>query len=139
MVFLNLYFKFLVFLPSTSKTRARQLGVLSGGPESWPSCLWRRGSGGVPSPSLDATPGAFAIQRLSFNFLCTQQKKILYQKWWYFGTVCILQNGKRLQKFLPFYLGGFRLKWIWNSTLGYISKWFLVSCVSLSNAHRGVG
>lgn len=27
------------------------------------------------SRSLDSTPGVFAVQRLSFSFLCTQQRK----------------------------------------------------------------
>lgn len=102
--------------------------------KSWPSCLLRPASTGVRSCPLDTTSGVFAVQRLSFNFLCTQQKKILYPKWGYFGIVCILQNGKRLHKFLPFYLGGFLLKWMWNSTLGYIASgsWSCVFCCVMS-------
>lgn len=79
----------------------------------WVPSSWVVLRGGVwvladppPGPSVNTTPDVFAIQRLSFNFLCAEQKKILNPKWWCFGRVCILQNGKRLQKFPPLCLGG---------------------------------
>lgn len=82
-----------------------QAAVLSGG--VWvlanppPGPLW-----GAPL----WTPPQVSLLYKDFNFLCTQQKKIRYPKLWYFGIVCILQNGKRLQKLLPLCLGGFLLK-----------------------------
>lgn len=72
----KIYILILFFSPLTSRRRkCRPLlgGSVSG--KACTDCLQLLVSGGVRACSPGTTPSAFAIQRPSFNFLCTQKRK----------------------------------------------------------------
>lgn len=70
----------------------RQLGCANSWVfESWPT----HPRAPTQEPLSDTAPRYLCYTKALYsNPLCTQQKKILYPKWWYFGIVCILQMAK---------------------------------------------
>lgn len=101
-------------------------------------CLQPLVSCGVRACSLGTTSGAFAIQRPSLNFLCTQKRKkrkILDPKWWYFGIACVLQPNKKASKVFTILSRGFAFEVGVEFYLGVDSSCFSVLSVLLGNEH----
>lgn len=66
-------------------------------------CLQLLVSCGVRACSLGTTPGAFALQRPSFNFLCTKDSRPKMVVFW--NSMCFTTQQKGFKSFYDFILG----------------------------------